>query len=223
VFVMDDKAFDQAVVAGAFRLIAESGWRRFSLVETARRAALPIERVRARFPGRHALLLRFGSLADQAALAEMDPDGGVRDRLFGLVMRRIDVLQSHRQGVLALLGSLPADPPTALMLVGANMRSMGWLLEAAGVDAPPTAIGLLRRKGLLAVWLWTVKAWRQDEGEDLSATMAALDTALDRAETAAAWLPGAVRKAAPDAATVEETALPATAAFEPPATDAPAI
>ena len=34
----------------------------------------------------------------------------------------------------------------------------------------------------MAVWLWTIRAWRSDESQDLSATMAALDAALRRAE-----------------------------------------
>ena len=69
-------------------------------------------------------------------------------------MRRIDTLQAHRAGVLALLRALPADPPTALLLALATRRSMRWMLEAAGI--PTRGIrGELRVKGLLAVWLWT--------------------------------------------------------------------
>ena len=123
------------------------------------------------------ILVRFGRLADQAALADAAADGPVRDRLFDLLMRRIDTLQSHRAGVLALLRALPAEPPTALLLALATRRSMRWMLDAAGV---PTAgvRGELRVRGLVAVWLWTIRAWRADETEDLAATMAALDAAL---------------------------------------------
>ena len=64
---------------------------------------------------------------------------------------------------------------------------MRWMLEAAGI--PTRGIrGELRVKGLVAVWLWTLRAWRADDSEDLSATMAALDAALRRAEQAAEWL-----------------------------------
>ena len=74
-------------------------------------------------------------------------------------MRRIDALQVHRAGVLALLRALPADPPTALLLALATRRSMRWMLEAAGI--PTRGIhGELRVKGLVAVWLWTIRAWR---------------------------------------------------------------
>jgi hypothetical protein len=64
---------------------------------------------------------------------------------------------------------------------------MRWMLEAAGVSTAGLR-GALRVRGLMAVWLWALRAWERDESADLSGTMAALDTALRRAETAAAWL-----------------------------------
>jgi ubiquinone biosynthesis protein COQ9 len=185
--LMDDAAFDRALIAAAFQLAAERGWRSVSVAAAARAAGLPLTQARERFPGRAAILLRFGRLADQSALAEVPPNGTARDRLFDLLMRRIDMFQAHRAGVLALFRALPAEPPTALLLALATRRSMRWMLEATGISAGRLR-GELRVKGLVAVWLWTMRAWRRDESEDLSATMAALDRALRRAEQAAKWL-----------------------------------
>ncbi len=180
---MEDPDFDRALVTSAFALIAESGWRTLTVAAAARAAGLPLDRARARFPGRHAILLRFGRLADQAALAGPTEDSTPRDRLLGLVMARIDVLQAHRPGMLALLHDLPRDPTTALLLTLATLRSLRWLLDAAGISTAGLR-GRLRVKAMLAVWLYTIRAWAADEGEDLSATLAALDRALTRAEQA---------------------------------------
>ena len=213
---MDDTEFDRALIAAAFELAAERGWKRFSVAAAARTASLPLDRARLRFPGRGALLLRFGRMADAAALARTATEGPPRDRLFELVMRRIDVLQAHRGGILALLRALPADPPLALLLAVANFRSMAWLLEAAGLASTGPA-GRLRTKGFLAVWLWTVRAWQRDASADLAATMAALDQALARAERWAKWLPGGGSRAAEaDAEPTPEPAGPG-APPEPPA------
>jgi len=193
---MDQGEFDRALVASAFALAGEQGWTRLSVAAAARRAGLPLDRARARFPGRGAVLARFGRMADQAALAEVPGEGPVRDRLFHLLMRRIDVLEAHRAGVLALLRMLPADPPLSLWLACASRRSMRWMLEAAGVEARGLR-GELRVKGLLGVWLWTLRAWQADANPDLAHTMAALDTALARAERMAGWIgSGAVDAAA---------------------------
>lgn len=209
-------AFDRALVAAAFELGAERGWARVTVGEAARRAGLKLDEARARFPGRNAILMRFGRLADMAALAEApadagNTDGSARDRLFDMVMRRIDVLQAHRDGVLALLRYLRTDPGTALLLTCATQRSMAWLLDGAGISTTGLG-GALRTKGLLAVWLWTVRAWQGDESADLSATMAALDQALRRAEQAERMLPA--RRAASPAADPEATPEPPAASDE---------
>src|SRR4051812_46878383 len=162
---MDDAAFDRALIAAAFQLAAEKGWRSVSVAAAARAGGLALAQAREQFPGRAAILLRFGRLTDQSALADPPPDGPARDRLFDLLMRRIDLLQAHRAGVLALLRALSGEPATALLLAVATRRSMRWMLEAAGITAFG-ARGELRMKGLLSVWLWTIRAWRTDESED---------------------------------------------------------
>ncbi|MEE3092498.1 MAG: TetR family transcriptional regulator, partial [Pseudomonadota bacterium] len=48
--------------------------------------------------------------------------------------------------------------------------------------------GLLRAKGLLAVWLITERVWLGDDSPDLGPTMAALDRNLRRAEKFATQL-----------------------------------
>jgi hypothetical protein len=184
---MDDTEFDRALIAAAFSQIADIGWRRLDLAAAARAAGLDVARTRGRFPGRCAVLLRFGRLADQAALTGALTDGPVRDRLFDMLMRRIDALQTHRAGVIVLLRALPADPAAAMLLGAASLRSMAWMLRGAGASAAPP-FGPLRAKALLAAWLWTVRAWQRDTSEDLSATMSALDHALSRAERAESWL-----------------------------------
>jgi hypothetical protein len=184
---MTDDEFDTALVAGAFAIAAREGWGAVSVVAAAREKDLPLDRARTRFAGRDAILLRFGRLADASAMADAPATGPTRERLFDLVMRRFDVLQTHRAGVLALLKDLPADPATGLMLAAATITSMGWMLEAAGMKATGI-VGTLAKNGLLGVWLFTLRAWQRDTSLDLSTTMAALDKALSRAEQAAGWL-----------------------------------
>ncbi len=226
----DDPEFDTALVTAAFALAGEVGWPRVSVAEAARRAAVPLERARGRFSSTHSLLLYFGRMADQAALAGSDsnPDASHRDRLFDILMRRLDVLQLHREGTLALMRALPLDPPLAMMLALSSVQSMGWMLEGAGIDA--TGIrGTLRAKGLLAVWLWTVRAWKDDDSEDMSATMSALDKALDRAEQAEGWMGRRDASPVPDAEMEPTADEPPEAIIEslprtspPPPPDAPA-
>ncbi len=186
---MDDAEFDRALIGAAFALAGEKGWSAVSIAEAARRGGLSMATARERFPNRAALLVKFGRMADRAALAELPKEGTVRDRLFYLIMQRMDVLQGHRNGVLALLRALPGELDTALLLGCATRRSMRWLLEAAGVSSRGVR-GEIRTRGLVGVWLWGVRAWRSDETVDLSQTMSSVDNALQRAERVAGWLGG---------------------------------
>jgi ubiquinone biosynthesis protein COQ9 len=58
---------------------------------------------------------------------------------------------------------------------------MAAMLEAAGISAGGLA-GIIRAKGLTAVYLTALGAWLKDDSEDKARTMAALDKALGRAE-----------------------------------------
>jgi ubiquinone biosynthesis protein COQ9 len=185
---MNDADLDRTLLAALFEQAALGGWADASIARAARDAGLPLDRVRARFPGKGAALLRFGLLADQAALGAGAPDETPRERLFDMVMSRFDALQQHRDGVLALLRALPREPGTAALLYAATLRSMRWLLDAAGVPTGGLA-GELRAQGLLAIWLRGLRTWQGDESGDLSATMAAVDKALDQALRAEGWLP----------------------------------
>jgi hypothetical protein len=215
---MDDNEFDRALVSAAFTLAADLGWPAVTVTAAARAAGLPLDRARTRFIGRASILGRFGRIADQAALAQAAAEGSSRDRLFDAVMRRIDVLQAHRGGVLALRTYLPPRPMLAAALWCATLGSMAWLLEASGIPTQGWR-GALRVKGLGVIWLRTLRAWEKDESEDLGTTMAALEAGLNQAVRAEGWLGGgAATTAAPEAPSAEPPAGPPE---PPPPTPAP--
>lgn len=199
---MTGQALEIALVDAAFSLGGEAGWAHVSPAAAARHAGLDLAQARALFPNNFKILRQFGRQADAAALTGALSDGSARDRLFDILLRRFDYLQERRAGVLALMRFLPACLPLAIALAEMNIASMGWLLEGAGVDATGVS-GLLKKRGLLAVWLYGLRAWADDESPDLTATMAAVDKALARAEGfATRFTPAA--KPAPDVDAADE-------------------
>jgi ubiquinone biosynthesis protein COQ9 len=201
---MTDVEFDAALVRAAFSLAGEQGWRHVSPAAAARRAGLDLAATRQFYAGPAGILRAFGRLADAQALTGALTEGPVRERLFDLLMRRFDFLQTHRAGVLALLRALPAEPKLALCLARATLTSMGWMLEGAGVSAQGLR-GEIRKKGLALVWGYGLRAWCRDDSADLTATMAEVDKALERAGAVAARFHPAGPPAAPDE---PETPLP---------------
>lgn len=206
---MTDEEFDAALVAAAFAVGADKGWRNVSTATAAREAGLDLVRARTRLPGHGAILKKFGILADAYALTGALTEGSVKDRLFDIMLRRFDFLQLHRAGVVALLRVLPLNAPLAVWLGNETLRSMGWILEGAGVSASGLT-GAVQKRGLAVVWGWGLRAWLNDETEDLSATMASVDVALVRADQiASAFLrDGFTPEAAPDTGPTAEPELP---------------
>ncbi len=211
---------DRTLIAAVFAQAALRGWHDVSIADAARDAGVPLAEARTRMPGRGAVLMRFGLMADQMALANVAMTESPRERLFDIVMARFDALQQHRAGMLSLLAALRRDPGTSLLLYGATLQSMKWLLDGAGIPANGL-VGALRVHGLTALWLYALRAWEGDESADLSATMAAVDRGLDRAIQAENMLPGhRVGRAGTPPSPAEEAAEVFEA--EPLAEDAPA-
>lgn len=178
---------DTKLVAGLWRVVARHGWDGLTMRRVSDASGVPIAELRRRCPTPMHLLALHGRVTDQRVLEGTVSDAGgdtPRERLFDVLMRRFDAMQPHRRGILRLLDEALADPFLALALASALPRSMAWMLEAAriGTNGFP---GALRANGLVGVWLYAARAWAKDATEDLGATMAALDRALDRAEQAA--------------------------------------
>ncbi|HYZ32060.1 MAG TPA: TetR family transcriptional regulator [Crenalkalicoccus sp.] len=177
---------DARLVAGLWRVVAAHGWYGLTLRRVAGAAGLPMEWVRQRSPTPLDLLRLHVEVIDRAVLRGTVAGQGEspRDRIFDVLMRRLDAMQPHRPGLVRFLDELRGDPPIALFVLGLLPRSMAWMLEAAELDTTGLA-GVARIQGLVAVWLATLRAWLADDSPDLGATMAALDRALDRAEQVA--------------------------------------
>ncbi|MBI4969810.1 MAG: TetR/AcrR family transcriptional regulator [Rhodospirillales bacterium] len=186
------------VVDAAFELAAAKGWRALTLAEIAEAAHIDLAELRRRYGCKTAILCEFSKRLDAKTLdgLALDPEASVRDRLFEVLMRRFDALAPYKPGFLRLIEDCRRDP---VLLVASGLmlnRSMGWMLEGAqaGIGGP---FGRLKVKGLMAIYLSALRAWRSDESPDLGSTMAALDKALMRAEKLVALCPWRGRRASP--------------------------
>ena len=174
---------DESLIAALWRVIAAHGWPGLTMRRLAAEAGVEAASLRERFPTRLDLLLLHGRVMDQAVLAGTIPGqgGSARDRIFDVLMRRLDAMRPHREGILRLFEDMRRDPALALALAPHIGIAMRWMLEAAEVEAKSCEARLLAL-GLAGVWLATIRAWAGDDSPDMGATMAALDSALDRAE-----------------------------------------
>lgn len=176
-------------IDAALELAAQQGWRHTSLADIAAAAHVPIGELYQQYPSKTAILAGFVGRIDLAMLnaaAAGDAEEGPRDRLFEVIMHRLDLLQPHRHALAAIL----RDPAAvACGLAQPGRRSLDWMLVAAGVQNDGLS-GRLRRAGLGLIYLDALRVWLKDESADLAKTMAALDRRLRQAEGLLRLVPG---------------------------------
>ena len=104
-----------------------------------------------------------------------------RERLFDVLMRRLEALAPYKEAVRSLLRSARRNPGLALALNAMVVRSQQWMLEAAGIGASG-AKGALRAQGAALMFARVLSVWFDDDEPGLDRTMAALGRGLASAE-----------------------------------------
>ena len=164
-------------------LLAERRFEDIGLAEVAGRAGLKLSQLRADFGSTLAIYAAHVKQIDEAVLDGTDSDTSEephRDRLFDVLMRRIETLTPHKEAVRSILSSARRNPGLAFALNGIALRSQKWMLEAAGISASGPR-GMLRAQGAALLFARVVGVWL-DEDEGVDRTMAALDRGLASAE-----------------------------------------
>jgi AcrR family transcriptional regulator len=185
---MSESDAEADLLRAVFDLIAENGWGGLRMDEVARRAGRPLEEVYEAFPTQYHALRALGRRLDKAMLG-IEPDElegmSPRERLFELIMRRLDATLPYRPG-LRRLGRLAALDPMALLVLCGNMDRMArWLLDAGDAGVPGPFLDGAARQAITLLYARVFKVWLKDETTDLARTLAELDKRLGQAERAA--------------------------------------
>lgn len=175
------------ILDATLALAEREGWRNATLRAIAQEAGVSLHEFYGEFRSRAAILSALMARTDAAVLAgttAAGEDESRRDRLFEVLMRRFDAMKPHRAALKAIARDLGTDPPTALCSAPAFLRSMAWMLEAAGLSSAGIR-GRLHVRALGVVYFCVMRVFVDDDSEDLAKTMAALDRRLGQAEP---WL-----------------------------------
>jgi AcrR family transcriptional regulator len=180
-----DKAID-ALMA----LLAEHSFDRIGLAEVAGRAGIKLSQLRTEFGSTLAILGAHIKDIDRVVLDGGDgdmTDEPVRERLFDVLMRRLEALAPYKESVRSIMRSARRNPGLALALNAMAVRSQHWMLEAASIGASGPR-GALRAQGSALMFARVLAVWVDDDEESLDRTMAALDRGLSSAARWAGFL-----------------------------------
>lgn len=183
---------DTSIVDAIRSLLEERGWQGLHAADIAERSGAERARVHRLAPSPLAALRLVLRRIDDQVLADgpVDAADPARDRLFEVMMRRYEALVPWRAALRRLTRALPPFAPfAAIGLALAVERSMGAMLEAAGISAAGLA-GAARVRGLCLIHADVLRVFLDDDTVDLAGTMKALDQRLRRAEQLAPLLDG---------------------------------
>jgi AcrR family transcriptional regulator len=174
----------ERIIAAFMSLLAEKPIEDIGFGEIARTAGVSLAELRDQFGSTLAILAaqmkqtdRAVLAADAADMAEEPP----RERLFDVLMRRLDLIEPHKAAVRSLMRSAGRNPPLAFALNGLAVRSQQWMLTAADIDAAGPR-GMMRAQGLALMFGQVLRTWVDDHDPGHARTMAALDRALARGQ-----------------------------------------
>jgi AcrR family transcriptional regulator len=170
------------IIAALLALAAEERWEDFSISDVAERAGVTLAEFRENFPSKGAVIAAYSRQVDQIVLRGPGTDleeEMAKDRLFDVLMRRLDVLTPHREALRGIMEWARRDPAAAAALNRVAINSLRFMLEAAGIESEG-AVGALKLQGLAFAWARVLDVWFNDDDSGLSRTMAALDTELTR-------------------------------------------
>ena len=121
---------------------------------------------------------------DMAELDGMSP----RERVFELIMRRLDAMAPYQGGPAQPRRARPPREPT--LLARRLLQSRAGSAVACSTRPGPTAARSctrMARRVTGAVYLQTFRVWLDDDTPDMARTLAELDRRLQQAESVARW------------------------------------
>jgi AcrR family transcriptional regulator len=191
------KSERERIIDAFMALLAEKPIEQIGLAEIAKRAGVSLSDLRDAFGATLAILAAHMKAIDRAVLAGGDDDMAEeppRERLFDVLMRRLEILTPHKAAVRSLVRSAMRNPPLAFALNGLSVQSQQWMLTAADIGAAGPR-GMVRAQGMAVLFASVLRTWVDDDDPGLARTMAALDRALARGQRWSGLLDGALRMA----------------------------
>lgn len=195
----------ERIIEAAMALATELPWNEIELREIAERAGVSLAEFRDAFPSKGAILAGFSRMIDHKVLEGQTDDligEPAKDRLFDVLMRRLDALAPYKEALRHILPAVRRDPLTLVGLNQSALNSQRFMLMAAGIDTDDP-LAPLKIQGLALAYARVVDVWLDDDEPGLSRTMAALDKALDRGARSLRYADDLYRLTAPFRAVAE--------------------
>lgn len=165
--------------------LGPAAWADIGIADIAGRAGVSLAEFLGAYPSKGAVLGGFARMIDMKVLASHadndDHMGGesARERLFDVIMMRLDHMAPYRDALRVIYAGVRREPLTLAALNKAAQNSWRFMLVAAGVNTGGP-MGALRIQGAALLFARTVETWVDDNDPGQAKTLARLDRELER-------------------------------------------
>jgi AcrR family transcriptional regulator len=172
------------IVQALMDLAARKDWHQIEIADVAKAAGVSLSEFRELFPSKGAILGAFSRMIDLRVLEGTFEDLAgepARERVFDVMMRRIDALTPYKAALRRMTRDLQFDLAALAALNTVAINSQRFMLAAAGISTEGR-LGALKLQGAVLVFGNTLRVWLEDDDPSLARTMARLDRELRRGE-----------------------------------------
>ena len=174
----------EAIVEALMRLAAEQPWNDIEIGDIAREAGVSLAEFRECYPSKGAVLGGFARMIDKQVLDgasdDLD-DEPTRERLFDVLMRRLDAMDPYKPALRRIVFALRGDPLSLAALNQVALNSQRFMLASAGISTEGP-LGRVKLQGVVIAFARVTEVWLDDEDPALARTMAALDREIRNGE-----------------------------------------
>ena len=165
-------------------LAGELGWPSVTLQLIGKTANVPLSEVSAIFSSKWDILEAFRERTDLLLTAGKSANlsgQSAKDRLFDILMARIEIIEPWKAGIGSIARHAVAQPITGIRLFTSLNKSMERMIEHvnAKIQGPGK---LIQSRGLTLIYLLVLRRWIGDHSSDLGPTMAELNERLISAD-----------------------------------------
>ncbi|GJD63686.1 TetR/AcrR family transcriptional regulator [Methylobacterium frigidaeris] len=174
----------EAIVEALMRLAAEQPWNDIEITDIAREAGVSLGEFRDAYPSKGAVLGGFSRMIDKQVLEGASDDldeEPTRERLFDVLMRRLDAMDPYKPALRRIAFALRGDPLSLAALNQVALNSQRFMLASAGISTEGP-LGRVKLQGVVIAFARVMEVWLEDDDPALARTMAALDREIRNGE-----------------------------------------
>lgn len=174
----------KAVIEALMRLASDRPWNDIELTDIATEAGISLSDMRDLFPSKGAILDGFTRMIDKQVIEGTTDDlvgEPARERLFDVIMRRLDAMAPYKRALRRISTALRADLGSLAALNRSALNSQRYMLAAAGIPTEGP-LNFIKLQGMVLTTAAVTETWFDDEDPTLAKTMARIDRELRRGE-----------------------------------------